>query len=371
MLSAEVAQNIVRRTMEILDYNINVMDEHGVIIGSGETERIGTVHEVARHIQFKKESIEITVADEHKWHGVKQGINLPVYFRGEIVGTVGITGPPNDVKGYGELVKMTAEMIIEQAFLLKQMQYDERLTREFVNQWVSGEGILDNSFLEKADMLSIDLAKTRGIILISHNGMTYENKRHELDKLEKALKPLLHKQDLLSLIKDTIVVVKTAKTDRDLLNTAKGWADYFNGQPLRLTTGLIYDSYSHIAYSYEQAVKTMEMSLLMKSEENVIAYKTKTVDVLFYHLLTHESIKRLPVDKPLLTHNQHADLLETLETFIKHDGSIIHTAKALFIHRNTLHYRLDKIYELTGKHPRRLVDLFYLYVSCVLKNTFS
>ena len=38
----------------------------------------------------------------------------------------------------------------------------------------------------------------------------------------------------------------------------------------------------------------------------------------------------------------------------------------LFIHRNTLKYRLDKIQELTGKNPRSFQDLFYLYVLYVL-----
>lgn len=55
------------------------------------------------------------------------------------------------------------------------------------------------------------------------------------------------------------------------------------------------------------------------------------------------------------------DLLETLEGFLNHDLSISETAKALFIHRNTLIYRLDRITELTGYNPRRVVGAVHLY----------
>jgi DNA-binding PucR family transcriptional regulator len=55
------------------------------------------------------------------------------------------------------------------------------------------------------------------------------------------------------------------------------------------------------------------------------------------------------------------DLTETLETFLNHDLSISETAKALFIHRNTLIYRLDRITEFTGYNPRKIVGAVHLY----------
>lgn len=55
------------------------------------------------------------------------------------------------------------------------------------------------------------------------------------------------------------------------------------------------------------------------------------------------------------------DLLETLETFLNHDLSISETAKALFIHRNTLIYRLDRITEFTGYNPRQIIGAVHLY----------
>ncbi len=44
-LDTKMAQDIVARTMRIIDTNINVMDARGRIIGSGDRERIGELHE--------------------------------------------------------------------------------------------------------------------------------------------------------------------------------------------------------------------------------------------------------------------------------------------------------------------------------------
>ena len=46
-LDARLAQDIVARTMHIIDSNVNVMDARGRIIGSGDRERIGELHEGA------------------------------------------------------------------------------------------------------------------------------------------------------------------------------------------------------------------------------------------------------------------------------------------------------------------------------------
>ncbi len=44
-LDAATAQQIVDRTMNIIDHNINVMNSQGVILGSGDKQRLNSVHE--------------------------------------------------------------------------------------------------------------------------------------------------------------------------------------------------------------------------------------------------------------------------------------------------------------------------------------
>ncbi len=126
-LDTKMAQDIVARTMRIIDTNINVMDARGRIIGSGDRERIGELHEGALLVLSQGRVVDIDDAVARHLHGVRQGINLPLRLEGEIVGVIGLTGEPENLRKYGELVCMTAEMMLEQSRLMHLLAQDSRL----------------------------------------------------------------------------------------------------------------------------------------------------------------------------------------------------------------------------------------------------
>ena len=59
-------------------------------------------------------------------------------------------------------------------------------------------------------------------------------------------------------------------------------------------------------------------------------------------------------------------LLETLTSWAEHGASIEGTARALFVHPNTVRYRLKQVEELTGWSPTRPRDMFLLHVALIL-----
>ena len=101
-LDPRLAQDIVTRTMKIIDTNINVMDGKGRIIGSGDEERLGEFHEVVLLALSHGRIVDIDDAVARQLHGVKPGINLPLRLEGEIVGVIGLTGNPGQLRQYGE-----------------------------------------------------------------------------------------------------------------------------------------------------------------------------------------------------------------------------------------------------------------------------
>ena len=107
-LDTKMAQDIVARTMRIIDTNINVMDARGRIIGSGDRERIGELHEGGLLVLSQGRVVDIDDAVARHLHGVRQGINLPLRLEGEIVGVIGLTGEPESLRKYGELVPRIA-----------------------------------------------------------------------------------------------------------------------------------------------------------------------------------------------------------------------------------------------------------------------
>src|SRR5690554_5011572 len=100
-LTKELAQKIVDNTMDVLGKNINIMDHNGIIIGSGNKNRIDNYHEVANRVIESGKTYIIRDDMEKEFQGVKEGINLPIKFQEKIMGVVGITGDADEVTGYG------------------------------------------------------------------------------------------------------------------------------------------------------------------------------------------------------------------------------------------------------------------------------
>ncbi len=94
-LNATIARQIVERTMKIIHYSVNVMDEQGRIIGSGDPVRINQRHDGAILAINDNRVVEIDQATANQLKGVKPGINLPIIFHHQVIGgVIGISGVP-------------------------------------------------------------------------------------------------------------------------------------------------------------------------------------------------------------------------------------------------------------------------------------
>jgi len=157
-ITHKLAQNIVDKTMNILGKNINIMDENGVIIGSGDKSRLNQFHEGAAQVIKEGKKLEIYSKDINHLVGAKPGINLPIEYNNKIIGVVGITGEPNEVTPFGEVIKMTVEMMLQQEFLLKELQLEQQVQENFVHDLISGRiGNDSDLFITRGQIVGYDI----------------------------------------------------------------------------------------------------------------------------------------------------------------------------------------------------------------------
>ncbi|HHU70997.1 MAG TPA: hypothetical protein GXZ21_03055 [Clostridiales bacterium] len=95
MIDAMLAKRFIERISQFVSYNVNIMDEKGIIIASKNKSRIGTYHEIAMQIIHGDEDT-IIVDKEIPQYGVKKGVNMAIYHKKRKEGVVGITGNPAD-----------------------------------------------------------------------------------------------------------------------------------------------------------------------------------------------------------------------------------------------------------------------------------
>lgn len=373
-LTPHVAQNIVNRTMEILNYNINVMDKEGKIIGSGDPIRLLKKHGAAVEVINQKNTVEIKGKCNYADDGVKEGINLPIIINDEIIGVVGITGEIDKIRCYGELVKMTAEMIVEQSLLENELRIDERINREVIAQLISKKNNYDILFYKKIKIMQIKLNEFRVVVIIKSNG----DQLKQLNHLTSSIKEVIEENDLYTtMFTGEIVILKkiniiNGKWDEEqTLHTLKIWLTKLNKIEIdiSISIGSFYEEHKNWWKSYEEAKDALFIGEKLGFNQKIFQYK----ELSLYVLLS----KMEPIIKETAVYNVYNKLKEkdstsylqrTLNSYIRNDGNILKTSEELFIHRNTVKYRLEKIQKITGKNPYIYRDLFELSLSLIVSN---
>lgn len=360
-LTSELAQEMVERTMHILHKNINVMNADGVIIGSGERKRIGQKHDGARLVLTSGNSVEIDQEKSFRLKGAMPGINLPICFREKVVGVIGITGEPEDIRHHAELVKMAAELVLEQSFLLERVQWRQRIESEIVNQLISDSDVGDHQLKNRAAWLGMDLDKRRMAIIfqpVPSSEDTVHKMMHAIqyDKNAADLLGMTFLHELI-LLRQPIHEHSLKHVTEQLQRTMVRAVD----RQVLVGVGTVAEDMSQLPLSFQQARDALRLGKVLDPDESIFFFESYQLESLFIRAGTAEEENRwTDFYKPLA---QETELVHTLKVYIEEGGDLQRSVDRLFIHRNTLRYRLDKIQAITGKDPRHVKQLMELYMA--------
>jgi carbohydrate diacid regulator len=375
LLNARLAQEIVDRTMAIISCNVNVIDASGTLIGSGERSRIGQQHEGALLVLSQQRTVEIDDAMALQLHGVRPGVNLPLRLAGQIVGVVGITGQPDVVRHYGELVRMTAEMSLEQARLIQALGRDTRYREELVLQLIKGEAAPHSDLEAWAQKLGVDIRRPRVVAVI------------EVDSgalgIDAALAELQELQTLLSTPERDNLVATVSLTELVVLKPALDHQGRWNPQEhrlrvhdlltrvasksrlgVRIALGQYFSAVNAVALSYQSAITTLQIGKTRKPEQACFFYQDLSLPVLLAGLNSGWQAAQLRIPlKNLERQDNNGQLRKTLQAWFACDTRPGETAQFLHIHRNTLDYRLSRIEAITGLTLSKTDERFLLYAA--------
>ena len=123
-----------------------------------------------------------------------------------------------------------------------------------------------------------------------------------------------------------------------------------------------------LAKSYKEAQIAIEVGKVFDTEKYVVSYENLGIGRLIYQLPTtlcemflQEVFKKNPID------SLDKETLFTINKFFENNLVLSETARKLFVHRNTLVYRLEKIKKLTGLDLREFDDAITFKVALMVK----
>ena len=154
--------------------------------------------------------------------------------------------------------------------------------------------------------------------------------------------------------------MKSGEGYKELEQTAHVVLDTLNSEAMssvHVSYGTIVNSLKEVSRSYKEAKMALDVGKIFYSDKNVVAYSNLGIGRLIYQLpipLCKMFIKEIFNGKSPDDFDE--ETLSTINKFFENSLNVSETSRQLFIHRNTLVYRLDKIQKSTGLDLRVFDD---------------
>jgi len=352
-----LAYKIIEVIKELIDEQIIICNRKGIIIASTDNNRLGKYHQGAALVVRDQHPLVITEKLAKELEGVKTGINLPLFFNKKVIGVIGITGETKKVEPFGEIVRKMTELLINENYYHEQFEFEHRPKENFIFEWLhSGENV--RLLTDRAETLGISLEGDIQVILISINkedSMTQKNVWHYIHNY------LPEKDTLIRWGNNRFfwlhMVSEKDQIKKDSLHQIrKGCETIFT---IQINIGVGNQvSTSEINHSYHQALTALKYSSL---ERGVCFHRDLQLELCLQDI--SEETKRTIIHRTIDKIIHQPQLLHTLKIFIEEDLSPQKTANRLFVHVNTLHYRLSRIEKLTQLNPKYFNDAVILFLA--------
>ncbi len=223
--------------------------------------------------------------------------------------------------------------------------------------------LLDNLLLvdifNQARKMNVEIEARRAVFVIEP--------KKETDNLAletiKGLYATGTKDYVTSVDENHIIYIKSLENTEDykeLNHIAKTIVDMLNTEVMvnvRVAYGTIVDSIKDVSKSYKEALMALDVGRIFYAEKKALAYNELGIGRLIHQLPT--SLCEMFMQE-VFSDNAYAQLdketLSTVDAFFENSLNISETARKMYVHRNTLVYRLEKIQKITGLDVRVFDD---------------
>ena len=261
-------------------------------------------------------------------------------------------------KGTSDDVYMVGKLVVFQIQNLL-VAYKERFDKDNFIKNLLLDNLLLVDIYNRAKKLHIEVNVKRVVFLIETK---HEKDSNALETV-RSLFATKTKDFVTAVDEKSIILVKEVRpgeTYEDLEKTANMVLDMLNTEALtkvHVAFGTIVNEIKDVSRSYKEAKMALDVGKIFYSNKNVVAYSNLGIGRLIYQLpipLCRMFIKEIFDGKSPDEFDE--ETLTTINKFFENSLNVSETSRQLYIHRNTLVYRLDKLQKSTGLDLRVFED---------------
>lgn len=351
-MSNKLFQNVVQRMRGATERVLGVIDDMGVVVACSDDAMLG--RELGVGVIEQMSTSDVFFADGYTYRSIGSGATSDSMIF---------------VEGEDELARTLSEVLSVSFNTMKEF-YDEKYDKTNFIKNVMLENILPGDIYTKSKELHFTADVPRVVILI-----------RLLDRTEifaydiiQSLFPEKTKDFVVSVGDNDIALIKEVHSNieiRDLEKLSGSIIDTLNGEfYTRATIGIgsIVTTLKDVSRSFKEAQIAIEVGKVFDVEKSIVSYSNLGIGRLIYYLPTTlckmflvEVFKKGSIES--LDH----ETLFTIQKFFENNLNVSETSRKLFVHRNTLVYRLEKIRRLTGLDLKEFDDAIVFKVALMVR----
>ncbi len=352
-MSNRLFQGVIHQMKDALDRVIGVIDENGVIVACSELVKIG---------EFRTK-----IKDE-------------MAYSSDILVSGGVTYRPLTcngtkteyivfVEGEDKMADKTSKLLSISLGNIKNL-YDEKYDKGSFIKNIILDNILPSDIYIKSKELHFNTEEVRVVFLIKFLGkpemLPFEMLQNMFPDKTRDYVVSVGEQDvvLVKEVKPNIEVKEIEKIATNIADTLS--TEFYSKVSIGISTTV--DNLKDLARAYKEAQIAIEVGKVFETEKNILSYDNLGIGRLIYQLPTtlcemfiSEVFKRGTLE------SLDRETLMTIQCFFENNLNVSETSRKLFVHRNTLVYRLEKIKKITGLDLREFEHAITFKVALMVK----
>ena len=338
MISNQILQNTIDGLKNITRIDLCIIDTEGKILAT-------TFSEADRYVGSAMALVD-SPADSQVVSGCQF---FKIFDEHQLEYILLANGDSDDVYMIGKIASFQIQNLL--------VAYKERFDKDNFIKNLLLDNLLLVDIYNRAKKLHIETDVRRVVYIVETNR---DKEGNELEKVRSIFEGK-NKDFVTAVDEKNIIVVKEVEgsdSANDLNKTAEVILGLFKGEAdVHIAYGTVVNEIKEVSRSYKEARMALDVGKIFFEERNIIAYSALGIGRLIYQLplpLCKMFIKEIFGGKSPDDFDE--ETLTTINKFFENSLNVSETSRQLYIHRNTLVYRLDKLQKSTGLDLRVFED---------------